>query len=474
MTIVKEKESSQLSRIGKASKSLRATQSKCPICQLLDHSKRECRVRCKYCNRTGHAFGDCFKKPKDAKDGKDSKDSKEPKCPKKPAPKKKDKKDNKKDKKDNQGRRLDSDAEEQNSGLESPTEDGNQSNRLTFHGLDTASVSSTVRRLAELERKHLSMGDSPTCSNDTPPFLGTISKSRTGNGRGKEEKTVPDSGCTVAIVPLCIVKDHNLPIAPLDRDEPGMKGFGDHNVPLVGQTSFWFKARKFSRKKLVRALVTDTNSREILISWQLMLKWGCLPKSFPYPPPHHEDGDEMDESDDTCDVSMEHSVHQVKESSELQAMKEQLLSKYDSVFKEDLGPSDTMRGVVRVELQDNDVTPLHFTTPAPIPAQLHRAADKGLARCLAAGTLEECQHYTPWVSRELFVAKPRKPGQPLKARLVSDFRIVNKKLKRPNWPLEGSSSLLKRLNKNHRFFCTLDFSSGYHQCRLDPADRDIF
>ena len=92
---------------------------------------------------------------------------------------------------------------------------------------------------------------------------------------------------------------------------------------------------------------------------------------------------------------MDHSVHQVKESSELQAMKEQLLSKYDSVFKEDLGPSDTMKGVVRVELQDNDVKPLHFTTPAPIPAHLHRAADKELARCLAAGTLEECQHYTP-------------------------------------------------------------------------------
>ena len=72
------------------------------------------------------------------------------------------------------------------------------------------------------------------------------------------------------------------------------------------------------------------------------------------------------------------------------------------------------------------------------------------------------------------MAKPQKPRQPLKARLVSDFRIVNKKLKRPNWPLEGSSSLLKRLNRNHKFFCTLDFSSGYHQCRLDPEDRDIF
>ena len=71
----------------------------------------------------------------------------------------------------------------------------------------------------------------------------TISKTRSGHGKRIEEKAVPDSGCTVPIIPLCIVKDHGLQVVPLDRDEPGMKGFGDHSVPLVGQTSFWYKAR---------------------------------------------------------------------------------------------------------------------------------------------------------------------------------------------------------------------------------------
>ena len=267
MTYVKEKESSLLSRLGKASKSLRSTQSNCPICQLSDHSKKECKVRCKYCNRTGHAFGDCYSKPPDSVDGKDSKDSKDPKGtkdPKKPSPKKspskkKVKKDVKKNKKDNQGRRVDSDAEEINSDLESPAEEGNQSNRLTFPDIDTASISSTVRRLAELEKQHISMGDLPSCSNDTSSFMGTISKSWSGNGRGKEEKAVPDSGCTVAIIPLSVLKDHNLVVSPVDRDEPGMKGFGDHSIPLVGQTSFWYKARRFARKKLIPALVTDTH-----------------------------------------------------------------------------------------------------------------------------------------------------------------------------------------------------------------------
>ena len=116
-----------------------------------------------------------------------------------------------------------------------------------------------------------------------------------------------DSGCTVPVVPISIVRDHNLPLIPLDRDEPGMKGFGDHSVPLLGQTAFCFQASRFSKKKLIKALVTDTNSREILISWQLMLRWGCLPKTFPYPPPSHVEEEEEDDENSRCDTSPEHS-----------------------------------------------------------------------------------------------------------------------------------------------------------------------
>ena len=98
-----------------------------------------------------------------------------------------------------------------------------------------------------------------------------------------------------------------------------------------------------------------------------MLKWGCLSPSFPYPPAGHEEVDEPVEPDSTtADV---HSVNQVRESQpiekQLDEMKEQLLHKYKPVFKEDLGPDDTIKGVVRFEVQDNEVKPLHFTTPPP-------------------------------------------------------------------------------------------------------------
>ena len=72
------------------------------------------------------------------------------------------------------------------------------------------------------------------------------------------------------------------------------------------------------------------------------------------------------------------------------------------------------------------------------------------------------------------MGKPTKEGDQVKARLVSDFRILNKALKRPNYPLEGSSQLIKQVNPKHKFWVTLDFTSGYHQCTLHEDDRDFF
>ena len=125
-------------------------------------------------------------------------------------------------------------------------------------------------------------------------------------------------------------------------------------------------------------------------------------------------------------------------------------------------------------MKTDDVKPLHFNTPREIPCHLRKAADEELKRCLEAGQLEPCHHYTPWLSRGMFIGKPSKDGGKMKARLVSDFRQLNRSLKRPHYPLEGSSQLLKILNKNHRFWAVLDFTSGYHQCELHVDDRDVF
>ena len=116
--------------------------------------------------------------------------------------------------------------------------------------------------------------------------------------------------------------------------------------------------------------------------------------------------------------------------------------------------------------------PTQKTTAIDTPLHLQSAAAKELSNMLKAGFLEESHHSAPHCSRGFFVAKPNSDN--LKARLVADFRDVNRILKRPGYPMDGSSLILKRLNPDEAYFSTLDLSSRYHQIRLAEASRDLF
>ena len=62
----------------------------------------------------------------------------------------------------------------------------------------------------------------------------------------------------------------------------------------------------------------------------------------------------------------------------------------------------------------------------------------------------------------------------MKVRLVADFKDVNMVIKSPNYPNEGSESLLKQIDPEAQVFCTLDFSHGYYQVEIDKRDHDLF
>ena len=123
---------------------------------------------------------------------------------------------------------------------------------------------------------------------------------------------------------------------------------------------------------------------------------------------------------------------------------------------------------VKVQLVDNheEIQIHHPKAANEIPAYLRAAADKELNRMLAGGLLEKVEEYTETVSRGFFVQKKTDPGEEVKVRLVADFRGVNLKLQRPEYPLDNSSSILKRLNPQHKFFGSIDMSSGYSQIPL--------
>ena len=114
----------------------------------------------------------------------------------------------------------------------------------------------------------------------------------------------------------------------------------------------------------------------------------------------------------------------------------------------------------------------HPKTGVDVPAYMDEAARKELQRMLNAGMLEPIQGYTENLSRGFFVEKPS--NETVKARLVADFRGINRKLRRPEHPLEGSWGILKRLNPHDKYFAAVDFSSGFSQLPLAEESRHLF
>ena len=86
--------------------------------------------------------------------------------------------------------------------------------------------------------------------------------------------------------------------------------------------------------------------------------------------------------------------------------------------------------------------------------------------------LEKIDCWTEHLSRVFFVEKPGR--EEVQARLVADFRYVNRKIRRPEVPLEGSWHILRRLNPHDSYFGCVDFSSGFSQLTLDESSRDLF
>ena len=60
----------------------------------------------------------------------------------------------------------------------------------------------------------------------------------------------------------------------------------------------------------------------------------------------------------------------------------------------------------------------------------------------------------------------------MKARMITDFRNVNKILRRPGYQMEGSSLIIKKLNPDETCFSTLDLNIA-SQLRIPPMRAAI-
>ena len=144
-----------------------------------------------------------------------------------------------------------------------------------------------------------------------------------------------------------------------------------------------------------------------------------------------------------------------KEEKECEEIRKAWLRDYTQVFKEDLSKEDRIQMdpvVVELVPDHENIEVYHPKACNEVPAYLKNAADKELKRMLEGGLLEPVHEYSPIVSRGFFVEKNTAPGEEVKVRLVADFRGFNRKLQRPEHPLDNSWGILKRLNPHLRCY----------------------
>eukprot|EP00977_Amphora_coffeiformis_P009356 scaffold2144_cov98-Amphora_coffeaeformis.AAC.1 len=113
----------------------------------------------------------------------------------------------------------------------------------------------------------------------------------------------------------------------------------------------------------------------------------------------------------------------------------------------------------------NNATPFR-TRPYAVPRSQLDLFKFELDRLVAAGVLEEGDR-SEWISGTFIV--PKKDG---KARWVSDFRGLNKMLKRRVYPMPRISDILSR-RSGYKFLSKIDISMQYYMFELDDESKGL-
>ena len=464
----------------------------CKACDSSSHNPDQCWGECIYCHRRGHQSERCRKKDEGREKAALAEKAKKTKVLKKRAKDAK-KKEEAKAAKAEAKRATEGVQEGSESSMSEPDsprrpQTAARANRVGQGAAKrtTYTLHEEIQDMGEMELQR--MGDQifpalrakSAKSGDSPIIQGKIYPSRDSH-KCTTELCVADTGCSHAVISENIVKDLKMVPKPF-KEKMTITDASGNSLDIIGTITVFLSAQVLGeRRRMVQAAVLRGNmvDREVLLSLQLLKKWDLVHDSFPnqtvssyfYSNKHIKQYSARysNHSENFTKQTFESELR--KPSKACSALREKIFNKFPGNFAEVLGPNDRMSvDPVRLIVDEGkNIKPVCHIRPYDTPYHLRAAFEKEVNNAIMGEILVPCHKPTAWASKAFAVQK----NDPTKVRIVADFRVLNSSLKRPIWPTESSSQLMRHIDPEARFFATIDATSGYHQVRVDERDQEL-
>jgi|GEM_PF-2645699 len=149
-------------------------------------------------------------------------------------------------------------------------------------------------------------------------------------------------------------------------------------------------------------------------------------------------------------------------------MKDNIISKFSDVFRDELGEKPMKGPPVHVHLKPGSV-PYRVSIARTIPLRFIEPANTTIEELISKNIIVRCSEPTEWCSPAFFVVK----GDGKSVRMVTDFIRLNEHVHRPEHPFPCVSEILKTIPSTAKYFAKFDAVNGYFQIALDEESSKL-